>query len=264
MQRVSNRMGYTIDEMYSSGGTISNWRIDANQLNYELNNPFQRFFRVILRGNHVEIPVFARNVIQSRLSMILLPNSNTLREDIIIPFPCVGVGNECRTADTIVRYLTGSASTRQNMCFYADTNKGERYYGCNGTLFNKDMVPIFLNVLVGDIGNYTLTYNKIRTYIHPSVFYSEGIVEKCIINKIIPYVMQNGVNAGVGVTNNIHCTINKDNKGRYQRAIPEIVVVDIGDRFFCKPILPSVLYTNDSINDALNENIDDVFNIMGI
>lgn len=267
MQRVNNRMCFTINAMYSSSGTISRYvKVDPRQFNYELNNPFQRFFRVSLRGNHVEIPVFARGIVQSRLSNILLPCDDALREDIVIPFPCTIMRPSIyRTADTVVRYLTENTSSRQNMCLYAETNKGERYYGCNGILFNKDMVPIFLNVLVGDIENHTLTYKKVRTYIHPSVFYSGGSIEKCIINKIIPYVMQSGVHvASVSEYINIHCSINADSAGHYQRAIPEIVVADIGDKFFCKPALPSVSYTNDSINDVLNENIYDVFKIMGI
>lgn len=261
------RMGYTIDSMYSSTGSVSGYnRINYRQLNYTLNNIFQRFLKVSIRGNNVEVPIFARSVIQPKVYEILHSES-PLREDIIIHLPCADEvdihksATTFRTVDSMLKHLMGNPSTIQNMYNCAKTNHGDIYYGGSGTLFNKDMVPIFFNVLIGDIENHIITYKKVRTYIHPSVFYSNGIVEKCIVNKIIPYVLQNGVYINEDCVRN---QINYNSRGIYSKAIPEIVVADIGDRFFCKPITPNVNYTDDSLNATLDRNIDDVFRIMGI
>ena len=186
------------------------------------------------------------------------------RRDIIIPFNTVESNRASyRTADALLRNLVEFDSSRASMYLTASTHKRETYHGCNGTIFNKDMVPLIFNVIECEIVNNALVYKKVKSYIHPSVFYSDGTVEKCIANKIIPFVMQNGIELGYfdpRVVDNISYI----GTGRIKKTIPELLVADISGRFFCKPILPSVSYSDDDINDMLNRNIDDIFNIIGV
>ena len=265
MQRVNIRMSHTIEHMYNSTGAVRGGRVSAAYVNYSSHTAFSLFFRVSLQGDKIELPILAKELVQGALLARLEARSNPLRRrDIIIPFPTPELNyTTYRTADALIRNLVEFNSRKGNMYLSAKTNKGETYYGCNGTIFNKDMVPLIFNVIECEIVDNTLVYKRVKSYIHPSVFYSDGLVEKCIANKIIPFVMQNGVDVGhydSRIINNISYV----NIGGVRKTIPELSVANIADRFFCKPILPSVAYSDDNINDMLNRNIDDVFNIIGV
>ena len=265
MQRVSSRMSYTIEHMYNLRGDLSSYGdINTRLVNYSMHTAFPSFFRVSLQGDKIELPIFAKVYVQDKLLKRLEDRSNPMRRsDIIIRFYTREFNNPSyRTADTLIKSLVEFNSSRSGMYLTATTNKGETYYGCNGTIFNKDMVPLILNVIECEIVDNTLVYKRVKSYIHPSVFYTDGTVEKCIVNKIIPFVMQNGIEVracDLRVVDNISYI----NTGRgFRRTIPELSIVNVADRFFCKPILPSVTYNNDDINDMLDRNINDVFNII--
>ena len=265
MQRVSIRMSYTIEHMYNSIGDVRGSRVSAAYVNYSSHTVFPLFFRVSLQGDKIELPILAKECVQDNLLARLEDRSNPLRRrDIIMSLPTLEFNyTSYRTADALIRNLVEFNSSRGDMYLRAKTNKGETYYGCNGTIFNKDMVPLIFNVIECEIVGNTLAYKRVKSYIHPSVFYSDGLVEKCIANKIIPFVMQNGVNVrpyDPRIVNDISYV----NIGEVRKTIPELSVANIADRFFCKPILPSVTYNDDDINDMLNRNIDDIFNIIGV
>ena len=251
--------------MYNSTGAVSGSRNSAAYVNYSSHTVFPLFFRVSLQGDKIELPILAKAYVQDKLLARLEARSNPLRRrDIIMSLPTLELDyTSYRTADALIRNLVEFNSSRGNMYLRTKTNKGETYYGCNGTIFNKDMVPLIFNVIECEIVNNTLVYKRVKSYIHPSVFYSDGIVEKCIANKIIPFVMQNGIDVrpyDLRIVNNISYV----NIGGERKTIPELSVANIADRFFCKPILPSVAYSDDNINDMLNRNIDDIFNIIGV
>ena len=265
MQRVNVRMSHTIEYMYNSTGAVSGRRNSAAYVNYSSQTVFPLFFRVSLQGDKIELPILAKECVQGNLLARLEDRSNPLRRmDIIMPFPTLEHDYApYRTADALIRNLVEFDSSRGNMYLRTKTNKGETYYGCNGTIFNKDMVPLIFNVIECEIVGNTLAYKRVKSYIHPSVFYSDGLVEKCIANKIIPFVMQNGVDVrpyDSRIVNNISYV----DIGGVRKTIPELSVANIADRFFCKPILPSVAYSDDNINDMLNRNIDDIFDIIGV
>lgn len=264
MQRVNVRMSHTIEHMYNSTGAVSS-RNSAACTNYSSHTVFPLFFRVSLQGDKIELPILAKEWVQGDLLARLEARPNSLRRrDIIMSFPTLGFNySPYRTADALIRNLVEFNSSKDSMYLGAKTNKGETYYGCNGTIFNKDMVPLIFNVIECEIVGNTLAYKRVKSYIHPSVFYSDGIVEKCIANKIIPFVMQNGVDVrpyNSRIVNNISYV----NIGGVRKTIPELSVANVADRFFCKPILPSVAYSDDNINDMLNRNIDDIFNIIEV
>lgn len=264
MQRVNVRMSHTIEYMYNSAGAVSSIN-SAASVNYSSHTVFPLFFRVSLQGNKIELPILAKKYVQDKLLARLEDRSSPLRRrDIIMPFPTVEYNYApYRTADALIRNLVEFNSSRWDMCLRDETSKGETYYGCNGTIFNKDMISLIFNVIECEIVGNTLVYKKVKSYIHPSVFYSDGIVEKCIANKIIPFVMQNGVDVKP-YDSRIVNDISYVNIGGVRKTIPELSVANIADRFFCKPILPSVAYSDDNINDMLNRNIDDIFNIIGV
>lgn len=259
MQKVNDRMRKSIEFMYNSVG-YSNFRVSPNfNINYSKNNVFPLFFKVSLQGNKVELPIFIREYVED----YLFPELGKINiSNVILNFYTDGYGNKksFKSADSIIRYLSVYSPNSSSLYLATETNKGEIYYGCNGIIFNKDMVPLILNSIEYEITDFIPTRKKVNSYIHPSVFYSGGTVEKCIANKIIPFIMQNGIEmdfSGSSVSDNI-------NYIGIGKVIPELSTTNVFDKFFCKPILQSVEYSNDNINDMLNRNIDDVFKIIGI
>lgn len=263
MKKVSKRLEHVIDRLYNSVGSLSYIDPEPTLINYSLNNVFPAFFRVSLQGNKVEIPMFARQCVQTHLIDMLNDESNSaVRKDIIIHFhPTTVTHTSNRTVNTLIEHLVEYYPGMHGMYTNGCTNKGESYYGCKGTIFNEDMTLILFNTIECKIEGKTLIYKKLKSYIHPSVFYSEGTIEKCIAEKIVPFILQNGINFrsyNSDVVNDIKYSTNET----ISRTIPELVITDITDKFFCKPILPSVNYSNDDINDVLDRNIEDIFSIM--
>lgn len=267
MQRVSNRMGYTIERMYSQVGTIGTYYGGGpSNINYENNNVFPLFFRVKACGDRIELPIFGKNVVQTKILNSLQAGH---RSDVVIPF--VRYDEESpifRSADTLIRYLIESSSNQKNMYHSAKTNRDEIYYGANGLLFDKDMNLLFISLIECDIEGNVIKYKKVKVFIHPLVFYSDGIVEKCLINKVIPYSLRKGVTISGGFTDafvqNLVNYNDFSNYSTYHKAVPEIVVADVKDKFFYKPVLSSSTFSNEDVNEYLKRNLDDIFNIMKV
>lgn len=263
MQRLSFRMKSTIEALYTLRGLDINSTINAKEINYSMHNVFTTFFKVSLQGDEVEVPLFAmqcaQDILSSRPSKDNSDSTRSeVRKDIIIRFNTISRTPSYRTADTLIRALTWAPLNNTERCVTVKTVKGEKYYGCNGAIFNKDMAPLILNVIVCKIINSTLVYKKVRSYIHPSVFYSDGTIEQCISKKVIPYIMQNGARrylASRAIDNIVYVD---------DSTIPELIVADVMDKFLCKPVLPSTTYSNDDINDMLDRNANDVFNVLQI
>ena len=150
----------------------------------------------------------------------------------------------------------------------AKTNKDEVYYGANGLLFDKDMNLLFMSLIECDIEGVVIRYKKVKVFIHPLVFYSDGTVEKCLINKVIPYSLREGVTVYGGCNSvNVENLVNFSDPNDYcthHKAVPEIVVADVKDKFFYKPVLSSSTFSNEDVNEYLKRNLDDIFNIMNV
>lgn len=264
MQRISNRMGYTIGHMYSQAGTIGTYYGGGpSNINYENNNAFPMFFKVEACGDRIELPIFGKEKVQTK---ILASLQTGHRSDVVIPFVRYDEDSVTfRSADTLIRYLIDTPSNQKNMYHSAKTNKDEVYYGANGLLFDKDMNLLFMSLIECDIEGVVLRYKKVKVFIHPMVFYSEGIVEKCLINKVIPYSLKEGVTVyGDYPIENLVNLSNPNDYTTQHRAVPEIVVADVKDKFFYKPVLSSSTFSNEDVNEYLKRNLDDIFNIMKV
>ena len=131
------------------------------------------------------------------------------------------------------------------------TKKDEIYHGFNGIIFSKDMSILYcctLDVVIRELplGDLCCLPNKLRVYIHPSVFMSDGTVEKQIVKNFIPVLLSKEFTlSGVG---------------RPQRTYmfkPEIVIKDVTDKFLYKPT-PPINCTDEDLNQVLSNNIDEI------
>lgn len=260
MQKINQTMNRVILNTFSSYGPINQYQTPNRSItNYENNSYFNHFFRVKLTEDKFEIPIYARSVVKD----YIYKNGNN-QKDFIMPFiTCIKIPPAYRTADSLIKSLTFFTASLRSSYLAARSYKGELYYGTDGIIFNKDMVPLLFNVLEAHRNsNNRIVYTKAKCYIHPSVFYTDGIVEKCIINKILPSYMQNGIYINIDNINKEIDNLSGNNSNYYSRVKPEVIVKDIGDTFICKPIAPPVTFNNEDINQFLINNIDDIANFV--
>lgn len=100
------------------------------------------------------------------------------------------------TADSIFKYFFSYG--RHNYPDYlglrkATTRKGEVYYGASGLILDSSFEPIIIGLSEYTMGNnaYLLYRNVLK--VSPKVFISEGLLEKAIIKKLIPFYTRNSV-----------------------------------------------------------------------
>ena len=267
MRKISDRMARTIHSMCGGSSYIDDNYYASSPLNFTSNNTFPLFLKVDVKNSEMDIPIFGKNTI---LNYIInsLEQSKTINS-LIIPFASSQrVHNSYKSADTLIKALAEWSSNFGEMYIATKTNKDELYYGAKGLIFDKDMNLLFLTSIECDIEGTIIICKKAKVYIHPSVFYSDGTVEKCLINKVIPYFLKDGISIREGVSSiSIRNCLNYDDPKdwrTYHNAIPQIIVADIKDKFFCKPTLPSVYFNDEDINKFLDENLDAIFNIMKI
>lgn len=265
MRKISNAMRATIDNTFYNSGTFNKYQSCSSSNSFDNNNHFTHFFRVKLTGDKFEIPIYAK----SRIIEFYKNNIDTPK-DLIMPFynaddiVVSANGNylKYKTVDSLIRSITRHIPSKYSYYTTGISSKDEIYYGSNGVIFNKDMKPLLFNVLEAYKSNSkTIVYTKAKSYIHPSVFTSDGTVEKCILNKIIPQYLQEGVyiNINSRVEEDKVCI---DANRHIVRTIPEIVVKDISGVFICEPVTPRATFSNEEVNNMLINNIDTIIETM--
>lgn len=209
------------------------------------NNVFSKLCVIDLTGDTIEIPVFAKTIVEdtiinrASITKVVLPlysNSNTYNR---------------RTADSIIRsfFIRGNLSERLQKVV---TNKNEVYYGMKGIILDEHFNPLIMVTITLD--RESRMYKKVTIYIHPEVFLNtSGLIHKSIIKKIIPF----------------YISYNEDLSYRGRRAYyrvensvrPQVVIEDAAKKFIQSPSRPSPQsFTDDKLNQLMIENIDEILN----
>lgn len=215
-------------------------------LNYLDNNVFNLFLHVDCTGPHVVVPLFCRGYIER-----IICNKLDVTEVEIALF-ANGFPSERRTSNAMFKLFTEINFSQR--LIKVTTSKGEIYYGGYGIILDRNMNPIFFCALDGEITGEGLTYNSAKIYVNPSVFLTDGTLEKGIIKTIIPAYIEKGISIYVTFSN-----INGQFKKKNGRVIPEVVIKDFTDDFFVRPSKPKPsTFTRDKVNDFLLEYINDI------
>lgn len=230
--------------------------------NYELHNVFKTFLRVKIEKDRFELPVFLKN----NMLKHIYSNKAENRIEYVMPIYCNNHVETVGTSNSLFKKLQYCSSDRSSRYIEIHTNKGEKYYGATGVVFDKDMTPLLFNVAKCKIertdGNFTIVVTGLKSYIHPKVFCNNGLMEKCILNKIIPVYLQ-----GVPATGFIHLPQVRVDFGRCLGeldVVPEIIIADIGDIFICSSVAPSAVSNDEKINDMIINNMDSIFDTLGL
>ena len=262
MKKISERLKLIIDKMFYTGQELQT-RPNTTFRNYDLNNIFSNFLRVKASSNGFEIPIFCNNFIETTIVRQFALNRRL--NDIIIP---LGVNKETatvRSVDKLFYSINYSVVKASGLCSYK-TEKSDVYHIERGIIMDKDENLLMFNTIEIEVKDEKLECKKVKSYIHPSVFYSDGLIEKTIVEKVIPYILKEGVCVYPNhqnddyVVNNLGITNTEANTYYRERVKPEIVVKDVKDIFFCTPNAPSDNF-NEEINDLLVEDINSVINV---
>lgn len=250
MQRCNERMALNITRMFRASTISGGMGFSNNDLmGYERGNVWQSFIRIDSSDKqNVKAPLF------------LLGSSYIMRamarfEEVIVPTNYFDAPSDfittLRSGDAIVKYFALYSQSYSYMFGRVDTNKNETYYGCPGIILNKDRKPLFMVVAEYSIEEQ-VCFKDCKVYIHPSVFYIDGLVEKCIANKILPYILSHPIHPYMeGAAYLIP-------RGG---VIPEVIVKDVTNEFFCNTIIPNDVPSKEELDQLLLNHIDEVDNV---
>lgn len=240
-------------------------QVDSNRVNFNSNNVFQRYLSIDIRGPEVETPTFCRRAVQNIITDNAYYKTSGQEENLVEAYVTplfVSMEHQKRTSDAMIRAMF-ETSTYLKLC-KVTTNNGEVYYGGSGMIFNSNMDCLFLSTIKYDISS-DIELIKSVVYINPKVFIDNGPIEKNIIKKTIPLLVQEKpvINAQSGRIRNVFNYPNGN--GTYTRFAPDIIVADVTDRFISKPDMPKLADFEDAkVNDYLSANFDVIIQNMGI
>lgn len=163
--------------------------------------------REVRFNNHNFNPVFLRissNQGNGKYEIPSLIRNDHIRDgigshsvgDLVVPLTVLSTQTR-RTVDSILKYFF---ETIGRSYFHilglkkAVTNKGEIYYGAPGLILNNDFEPLVIGMTEYDRGESSGIFNRHVLKINPNVFVSEGLLEKAIIKKLIPFYTRNSIN----------------------------------------------------------------------
>lgn len=263
MKKISERIKLIIDKMFFTGQEIQ-LRPSPSFINYDLNNVFSNFLRVKTSSSGFEIPIFCNSFIETTIVRQFALNGEF--NDIIIPLGVTHRTSTVRSIDKLF-YNINYSVTKANGLHSYKTDKSDVYHIERGLIMDKDDNLLMFNTIEIEVKDGKLEYKKVKSYIHPSVFYSDGLIEKTIAEKIIPYILKEGIYVYPNyqnddfVVNDLGIHRIADSTSYYrERVKPEIVVKDVKDIFFCTPNAPSSNF-DEELNDLLVEDINTVVDI---
>lgn len=222
---------------------------------YSNNNVFERFLEVDLSGNKIECPVIVRKHVELVLQEEMSSGRNftPLVERVSVPLYTEHRHTLKRTASSIFKFFEYQSHNRLDKVV---TNKGEVYYGGKGIILNSEFKVLALCICEyntkDESGNYLPTLCKIRVYIHPSVFLSNGLVEKGIIKTYIPSFIDAGfTRAAMSAMSPLEVTAPTE---------VEIIISDVTDKFIKTPVKPKVHeFTGENVNRFLLGKLDKIY-----
>lgn len=261
----TNSLRTALGSLYGSYSNISGGSINSNYVNYTEHNVFNMFMRVDISSPIIELPVFCRRIFEDYAvgSIVTkhrraqgLVDETEIYDEIVLPMYANYTVNK-RTSDSTLKSLFRGSADDRLIC--VKTHRGEKYYGNKGFILDSNKRVILMCSIVGEPDDTTgrINITDVRLYINPKVFLSDGLIEKHIVKKVLPYFVENGV-----VIPTRGRTVNRWNgmSGYFEEARNvHLVLEDCTDKFFVTPTVgtPSLLDST-KINQFLTENLDKV------
>ena len=250
------RYASTLTRVFTSYDSTSVNDVTNMETTLDKHNAFNRLFVIDVFSDEIEVPVFARSVVESVVrDKLNFPFINHVNK-IVIPMYVNTSNQSRRTADRIVNdfFLKTSFSQRLQKI---TTNKGEVYYGGKGIILDKDFNILLLCTIVCKRIEYMrgqiMSYYKPIIHVSPQVFLKgESLICKSILKKIIPFYVSHNIDS-VSTHAYFRSNIPEGTK-------PQILIDDVS-KFIENPTKPTPQKCSDDVlNQLLIDNVDDVLN----
>ena len=103
-----------------------------------------------------------------------------------------------RTADSIFKYFFSGNRHHSNYLGLkkATTSKGKVYYGASGLILNSNFEPIMIGLNEYRKDGAVIHFERCVLKVSPEVFISEGLLEKAIVKKLIPFYSRYNIEGG--------------------------------------------------------------------
>ena len=219
-------------------------------------NAFNRLFVIDVSSDEIEVPVFAKSAVESIVGdKLKFPYVSHVNK-IIIPMYVNIYTQSRRTADSIVVEFFSRVDFNKRLQKVI-TNKGEVYYGGKGIILDKNFNILLLCTLacrrMEYRGRQVMSYYKPIIHVSPQVFLrSEGLINKSILKKIIPFYVSQNIDQ-VYSSYDFISDIPEGTK-------PQILIDDVS-KLIENPVKPTPQKCSDDVlNQILADNADDVLN----
>lgn len=172
---------------------------------------------------------------------------------LYIPLHEIANRKSYKTAHMIFNNLVVQPS-RAGILQRIRTSSGKVYYGSYGLLLDENKNPILLStVKVKRTGTPYYNVSDLTLYVNPSVFTETDILNSLIKDKIIPFILSEGITFDIGIADS-HVKDNIERKfiGLYRKAVPKIVIDSSINKFFITPV-----ETVQNPSSVILSNIDD-------
>lgn len=250
--RLSDSFIRTIGDMTLLDDSSNSSTTLLPSLGIDKNNLFNKYLVVDLSKDEIYIPEIVRYYIEQIIKIEVRENKKIYNQ-VVMPLYENNFRETRRTFDAIIKAMfTSSYRNRLQRVTLSDNSV---YFGCKGIILDSQFNPLLLatsklNREIKDI-EITAEYSNRVLYVSPRVFEEpKTLINKNIINKIIPYLSQTQFTLSATYGSVI-------SSGPYEPYT--IIVSECIDDFFTCPIAPVLRSDMDNLlNECLINNIEDI------
>ena len=227
--------------------------IDSNAL-------FNKYLKVDISDvNNINVPILGRPLFESMITGNDNYRHHNLLDKVVddmVMHLYVGSTIPKRTTNSILKAIFIDTPYSERLTEIV-TPKGEIFYGGKGIMLDKDFNPLFfieINCKGGRKvyeGYYHYVYTKYICHISPRVFSENTLINKAIMNKIVPHY-----------TTDI-CSYQPTYEFTFDRPKCEVIIHDFDNKFIT-PVAPTIDTKDDDLNQALIDNVNDIKLKLGV
>lgn len=249
-----NKLEYALFNVFHDNCSNDSFYKDVyDYITFNDNIMYKYYLQVDLSNpNNIEVPAMIGSLVES--TIIKKIRDNIECEKMLCPLFSDTLPLYKRTGNTIITTLFSSPI--HNRLASVITASDDKIYGGRGIILNENFKPLLLCTIKGQIiidenGIKRFKYIKPIIRVNPSVFIdNKKIINKAIINTVLPYYCNRTVSR-----NTYSSLIN------YFSKKPTVIIEDFDD-CIVSPNKPSIADTQDTFNQVLIDNIDEICNLI--
>lgn len=187
-----------------------------------------------------EIPTCCLNFTANRVS-----DNNT----VFVPMHVKSLSNKkaYKTAHMVFNNLI-STPCRSGTLYKVRTSNGEVYYGSYGLILDANKNPLLLSAISTAYKGAYRHVTELLLYVNPSIYTGDGMLDKFIRDKVIPFILSHGVSFDLGLTNsNLRNTILYKIIHMCNKVIPKVIISDSINNFFDSPVEEDTSKANEHV-----------------